>query len=84
MNWDVVAEGGGYGSKDGYGAGQALASSLQETRNADHTINNIQVQLPKGSIKIDRDINAQVVQVQAPAPAYRAPAPAAYKQQPVY
>ena len=55
---------------------------MQETRNADETINTIQVQLPgKSSIKIDRNINAQVVQVQAPA--YRAPV--AYKQQqPVY
>ena len=77
----MVAEGGGYG-KDGYGAGEALASMMQETRNADETINTIQVQLPgKSSIKIDRNINAQVVQVQAPA--YRAPAQA-YPSKPVY
>ena len=72
-----MAEGyGGYG-KDSYG--EALKFGQQETREKDHTISNIQVQLPKGNIKIDRDINAQAYQAQAySAPAYKADYKPAY------
>ena len=82
VDWDVTADGGSYG-----GYGEALRYSMQESRSADNTVNNIQVQLPKGNIKIDRDIKSQVVQVQAPQQVYAAPAykPApAYPSKPVY
>ena len=74
----MTAEG-GY-AKDGYGyGGEALNFNQYETREKDHTVSNIKVQLPKGNIKIDRDINAQAYQAQAySAPAYKADYKPAY------
>ena len=78
FDWDVTAQGyGGYG-KDGYSKdsyGEALAYHQTENREKDHTVSSWKTQLPgKAHINVDRDINAQAVQVVAVAPAYAAPA----------
>ena len=63
----MTADGAAYG-----GYGTPLKYGEYESRTGDHTVNNWHTQLPNGNIKFDNDINAQVVQVVAAAPAYKA------------